>query len=109
MPYRPPSPYETWCPPALTDAAVPLAQTHRLLQALCEEHAGVSDLTASSPSRSAHDTLARFLEVFSQAAFDLGNEAGNLSYLLRLAAQDYAGTEQALRDKVLAESPRNRT
>ncbi len=109
MPYRPPNPFEKWCPPALTDAAVPLAQTHRLLDALLEEHQGVSDLTSSAPTQAAHASVARFLEAYSQAAFDLRSKAGSLADALRFAAQEYIGTEQALRDQVLAQSPRHRT
>ena len=108
MPYRPPSPYEKWCPPALTDAALPLDRTHRLLQALCDEHSGVSDLCASAPSPGVHRAVADFLDAYAQAAYELAAQAGELTYNLRLAAQDYVGTEQALRDAALGKSPRTR-
>lgn len=94
--------YSRWCPPELTDAAQPLSQVHRLLQALCEEHAGIEGLVPAGP---AHDAVVRFLDAYAQAAFDLGSQSGELAYNLRLAADSYRYVEQDLTDRVFGDRP----
>jgi hypothetical protein len=106
VPLPPASPYQQWCPPALTDAAVPLSSVHRLLWSLCDDHEGVADLCSTSPSPAAREALGRFLDVYAGTAFALATSAGELAYNLRLAAESYRGTEQALHDAMMARSPR---
>lgn len=109
MPYLPPSPYQQWCPPALTDAAGPLDVVHRLLRALADDHSGVTRFCDTSPSPDVRDVVDRFLRVYAGTAFELAATAGDLAYNLRLAAESYRGTEQALHDAAMALSPRTRS
>jgi hypothetical protein len=106
VPYLPPTPYQQFCPPALTDAAVPLDGVHRLLRALSDDHAGVTGLCDGSPSAEVRDAVDRFLRVYAGASFALSVTAGDLAYNLRLAAESYRGTEQALHDAAMAADPR---
>jgi hypothetical protein len=108
VPYLPPSPYQRFCPPALTDAAVPLDGVHRLLRALSDDHAGVTGLCDGCPSAEVRSAVDRFLQRYAGAAFALSVTAGDLAYNLRLAARLYRGTEQALLDAAMARSPRTR-
>ena len=104
-----PSPYQQWCPPALTDAAGPLDVAQRLLRAVADDHAGLSRFCDSSPSADVRDAVRRFLQVYSGTAFALSSTAADLADNLRLAAESYRGTEQALYDAVMAQSPRTRS
>ena len=109
MPYLPPTPYQEFCPPALTDAAVPLAGTRTLLRALPDDTRGLAGLVATSPSEVVHDALRRFLDAYGGTAYALSVTAGDLATCLRFAAQEYRGTEQELYDRALALSPRSRS
>lgn len=108
MPTLPPSPYQQWCPPALTDAAAPLTEVSRLLRALSDDASGVAHFCESAPTPGVQDALERFLSVYAGTAFALSVTAGDLGYALRLAAEAYRGTEQALHDAAMAQSPRTR-
>ena len=108
MPYVPPTPHQQWCPPALTDAAGPLEEVSTLLRALSDDHAGVTRFCDTAPSASVRDALDRFLSVHVGIAFELSVTAGDLGYNLRLAAEAYRGTEQALHDAAIATGPRTR-
>ena len=109
MPYLPPSPYQEFCPPALTDAAVPLAGTRSLLRAVADDARGIAGYCDSSPSEGVRQAVRQFLDAYGGAAFTLSVTAGDLSTNLRLAAQEYRGTEQALYDEAMALSPRSRS
>lgn len=106
MPYLPPSPYQQFCPPALTDAAGPLDVARRLLRALADDHVGLAALADAGPE--VHAALDRFLSAHAGAAYALSVSASDLSYNLRLAAESYRGTEQALYDAAMSRSPRTR-
>jgi len=109
VPYQPPTPYQEFCPPALTDAAVPLAGTHTLLRAVADDARGIAAYCATSPSEGVRHALQRFLDAYSGTAYALSVTAGDLATNLRYAAQEYRGTEQELYDKALALSPRSRS
>ena len=109
MPSLPPSPYQRFCPPELTDAAGPLDVVHRLLRALADDSSGVSRFGDHVPSAAVRDALARFLHAYAGTAYALSVTAGDLAYNLRLAAESYRGTEQALHDAAMARSPRTRS
>ena len=106
MPYLPPSPYQQFCPPALTDAAGPLDVTKRLLRAVADDHTGLAALADTGPA--VHTALDRFLSAYAGSAYELSVTAADLAYNLRLAAQSYRGTEQALYDAAMGRSPRTR-
>ena len=109
MPYLPPTPYQEFCPPALTDAAVPLAGTHTLLRAVADDARGIARFCDSAPSAVVREALTRFLEAYGGTAYTLSVTAVDLSASLRRAAQDYHGTEQELYDRAMALSPRTRS
>jgi hypothetical protein len=108
VPYLPPTPYQQWCPPALTDAAGPLDEVSTLLRALSDDHAGVTRFCDSAPSGAVRDAVDRFLSAYTGSAYELSVTAGDLGYNLRLAAEAYRGTEQALLDAATAAGPRTR-
>jgi hypothetical protein len=107
VPYVPPSPYQQFCPPALTDAAAPLDGVRRLLRAVSDDHTGLADLAGAGPA--VHAALDRFLSAYAGTAYALSVTASDLSYNLRLAAESYRGTEQALYDAAMGRSPRTRS
>ena len=109
MPYLPPSPYQQWCPPALTDAAGPLEAVAKLLRALSDDHTGVTRFCESAPSAGVRDAVDRFLGVYAGTVYTLSVTAADLGYNLRLAAESYRGTEQALADQAMAAGPRSRS
>jgi hypothetical protein len=109
VPYLPPSPYQRFCPPELTDAAGPLDLVHRLLRALADDHAGVAHFLDNVPNAAVREAVERFLDVYAGTAYALSVTAGDLAYNLRLAAESYRGTEQALHDAAMARSPRTRS
>lgn len=109
MPYLPPTPYQEFCPPALTDAAVPLAAAHTLLRALADDARGIARYCSTAPSQAVQEALVRFLHAYGGAAYTASVAAGDLATNLRLAAQDYRGTEQELYDRAMAMSPRSRS
>ena len=109
MPYLPPTPYQEFCPPALTEAAGPLAGAKTLLRALADDARGVARYAGSAPDERVQHALRRFLEAYSDTAYRLSATAGDLSFSLRMAAQDYRGTEQELYDRAMALSPRSRS
>ena len=109
MPYQPPSPYQQFCPPALTEAAVPLAATRRVLRALSDDADGLRHLAEGSPSAAVREALSAFLAAWSGRLFELAGDAGTLATNLRWAAESYRGTEQALHDAAVAQGPRSRS
>ena len=109
MPYQPPTPYQEFCPPALTDAAVPLAAAHTLLRALSDDARGIARYCETAPGEGVQQALERFLTAYGGNAYTLSVTAADLAYNLRLAAQDYRGTEQELYDRAMALSPRSRS
>lgn len=109
MPYLPPSPYQQFCPPALTEAAVPLAATRRVLRALSDDAAGLRHLAEGSPTPAVREAFDAFLAAWSGRLFELAGDAGTLATNLRWAAEEYRSTEQALHDAAMAQSPRTRS
>jgi hypothetical protein len=106
VPYFPPSPSQQWCPPALTDAAGPLEAVAKLLRALSDDHAGVTRFCETAPSPGVRDAVDRFLGCYAGTLYTLSVTAADLGYNLRLAAESYRGTEQALTDAATAARPR---
>jgi hypothetical protein len=106
VPYQPPTPSQQWCPPALTDAAGPLEAVAKLLRALSDDHAGVTRFCETAPSPGVRDAVDRFLGCYAGTLYTLSVTAADLGYNLRLAAESYRGTEQALTDAATAARPR---
>lgn len=94
-------------PPELTAAAAPLQQAGELLRSLANDRAGLERFCSGSPNPIVRRALRDYIDTVELGVWRLGGEAGNLAYLLRLAAQDYTANEreQQRRFAVTAETP----
>jgi hypothetical protein len=95
--------YSQWCPPELTDAAVPLRRTGDLLRALSDDHRGLEHLADSSPSTAVRGAVVTFVERWELVLWSVGGRARSLADDLRRAAEDYRGSEADLQRRLLLE------
>lgn len=88
--------FSTWCPPDITNAAVPLRATGTLLRELAEDARGIEHLAVTAPSVLVQQALTEFVERWELVLWSVGGQAQSLGQLLTWAAEDYRGTEEEL-------------
>jgi hypothetical protein len=96
-----PSGYHQWCPPEITQAAVPLRAVSRIMKAICDDHQALSQLTDSSPTRIVPDAVHAFVNAWTLVLFSLQDLTDSLADSLHWAAEDYVGLEQATSNALL--------
>ncbi len=94
-----------WCPPEITDAAIPLTQVAQVLTTLTQERQRLARFADTSPDARVHAAFGRFVDRWDQASWGLAGEAKSLAFTLRMAAESYRGTEADLARRWLMDHP----
>ncbi len=98
-------PFSQWCPPEITDAAIPIQAASDLLKGLREELRRLQHFGDSSPSSDVRSALSEFLERWDQASYYMAGAASGLALNLRAAAMAYEGTEADLARRLQLANP----
>lgn len=98
-------PPSRWCPPEITDAAVPLRVATEVLRQLRDDHKRVVALADSSPSVLVRASLQTFVGRWSQSSWALQDTTDSLAMNLRWAAESYRGTEADLARRLVLANP----